>query len=98
RLMIGRDAGHVFRKASHARDSVVFRVRDLATATGLRGVSFDLRAGEILGVFGLLGSGRTELARALFGADPITGGTVEEQPRRPRRRSDSPYRAARRGI
>jgi ABC-type sugar transport system ATPase subunit len=98
RLMIGRDAGHVFRKASHARDSVVLRVRNLSTATGLRGVSFDLRSGEILGVFGLLGSGRTELARALFGADRITGGSVEEQPGRPRRRNDSPYRAARRGI
>ena len=98
RLMIGRDAEHVFRKASHARDSVVLRVRDLTTATGLRGVSFDLRAGEILGVFGLLGSGRTELARALFGADRIIGGSVEEQPGRPRRRNETPYRLARRGI
>jgi len=42
-------------------------------------VSFDLHAGEILGVFGLLGSGRTELARALFGADPIRSGSIEMQ-------------------
>jgi ribose transport system ATP-binding protein len=98
RLMIGRDAAHVFRKASHARDPVVLKVRELSTATGLRGVSFDLHAGEILGVFGLLGSGRTELARALFGADRITGGSIEDEMGRPRRRRETPYRLARRGI
>jgi ABC-type sugar transport system ATPase subunit len=98
KLMIGRDAAHVFRKASHTRESVVLRVRDLVTNTGLQGVSFDLHAGEILGVFGLLGSGRTELARVLFGADPIASGTIEEGTGRPRRRRESPYRVARRGI
>jgi ribose transport system ATP-binding protein len=98
RLMIGRDASHVFRKASHARDSVVLRVRDLSTSTGLRGITFDLRAGEILGVFGLLGSGRTELARALFGADPVRGGTMETEPGQARPRNRSPYRAARSGM
>jgi ribose transport system ATP-binding protein len=98
RLMIGRDASHVFRKASHARDSVVLRVRDLSTSTGLRGITFDLRAGEILGVFGLLGSGRTELARALFGADPVRGGTMETETGPARQRNRSPYRAARSGM
>jgi ribose transport system ATP-binding protein len=98
RLMIGRDASHVFRKLSHVRDSVTLKVRDLSTATGLRSISFDLHAGEILGVFGLLGSGRTELARALFGVDPIIGGTIEDDHRRLRSRKDSPYRVARTGI
>jgi ABC-type sugar transport system ATPase subunit len=98
RLMIGRDATHVFRKASHARESVVLRVQDLSTSTGLKKVSFDLHAGEIVGVFGLLGSGRTELARALFGADPVSEGTIETETGRPTSRSRSPYRAARSGM
>src|ERR1700758_1205497 len=98
KLMSGRDASHVFRKASHARDSVVLRVQDLFTETGLKGISFDLHAGEILGVFGLLGSGRTELARALFGADPLTSGVIKMEKTLARRRRRSPYRAARSGI
>jgi ribose transport system ATP-binding protein len=97
RMMIGRDASHVFRKASHARHSVALSARGLTTSTGLKDVSFDLHAGEILGVFGLLGSGRTELARALFGADPVTGGRIEALGR-PLPRRFSPYRAARTGM
>jgi ABC-type sugar transport system ATPase subunit len=95
-LMLGRDASHVFHKSSDARESVVLRVTDVATATGLSGVSFDLHAGEILGVFGLLGSGRTELARALFGADPIRSGSIELDGKAERKRT--PYHAARSGI
>jgi ribose transport system ATP-binding protein len=52
-------------------------VRDLASGRRVRDVSFDLYPGEILGLAGLMGSGRTELARALFGIDPISAGTVE---------------------
>jgi ribose transport system ATP-binding protein len=76
RLMIGRQAGHVFQKASHTRPEVALEVDDLTTDTGLRGITFSLRAGEVLGVYGLLGSGRTELARAIFGADPLSGGQI----------------------
>lgn len=54
---------------------VVVRVSGLSTASGLRDVSLALRRGEILGVAGLAGSGRTRLARALFGIDRITAGT-----------------------
>jgi len=42
-----------------------------------RNVSFDLRRGEILGIFGLVGAGRTELARCVFGLDPVASGTIE---------------------
>ncbi|GGE12018.1 ABC transporter [Aureimonas endophytica] len=49
--------------------------RGVATATGLRDVSLVLRPGEIVGLIGLVGSGRTEIARAMFGADAITAGT-----------------------
>src|SRR5713101_5588348 len=76
RLMIGRDSDHVFQTTSHARPDVVLEVRNLSTETGLRGITLTLHAGEVLGVYGLLGSGRTELAHAIFGADPITGGDV----------------------
>jgi ribose transport system ATP-binding protein len=56
---------------------VVLSVRDLSTKELLKDVSFDLREGEILGFAGLMGAGRTEVARALVGADPVESGTVE---------------------
>jgi ABC-type sugar transport system ATPase subunit len=76
RLMIGREAGHVFQKASHVRPEVVLEVHDLTTETGLHGITFEIHAAEVVGVYGLLGSGRTELARAIFGADPTSGGEI----------------------
>ena len=75
-LMIGHDSEQSVQALSRARPEAVLDVRDLSTETGLRGITFTLHAGEVLGVYGLLGSGRTELARAIFGADPITGGYV----------------------
>jgi ABC-type sugar transport system ATPase subunit len=75
-LMVGRTLGHNLQHASAATDEIVLEVDHLVTNTGLDDVSFTLHAGEVLGVYGLLGSGRTELARALFGADPIASGTV----------------------
>jgi energy-coupling factor transporter ATP-binding protein EcfA2 len=75
-MMVGRRLGHVISKASHASDRVVLEVESMATDTGLADVSFTLRRGEVLGVYGLLGSGRTGLARALFGADPIREGVI----------------------
>jgi inositol transport system ATP-binding protein len=61
------------------------RAADAPHAIVLDGVDLDLRAGEILGIAGLVGSGRTELARAMFGADPIADGsiTLEGTPIRP---------------
>ncbi|TWF77594.1 ribose transport system ATP-binding protein [Pseudonocardia hierapolitana] len=56
---------------------VVLSVRGLTTKELLKDVSFDLREGEILGFAGLMGAGRTEVARALVGADPVESGTVE---------------------
>ena len=76
-MMVGRELSGVYRKESHARQEVVLAVRDLVSDGGLGGVSFDLHAGEVLGVYGLLGSGRTELARAIMGADRVIAGSVE---------------------
>lgn len=75
-LMTGRDLQHVYpaRAEPHGSD-IVLDVRDLHTRA-VRGVTFELRAGEILGVAGLIGSGRTELLRALIGADRALGGEI----------------------
>jgi ribose transport system ATP-binding protein len=59
-----------------ARQEPVLEVRNFTRTGAFTNVSFDLHAGEILGIAGLLGSGRTELLRALFGADPHDSGTV----------------------
>jgi ribose transport system ATP-binding protein len=54
----------------------VLQARDLRSGRRVRGISFELRAGEIVGLAGLMGSGRTELARVLFGIDKLDGGEV----------------------
>lgn len=95
-MMVGRELGHAWRKKSHVRDHVELQVDELSTETGLKDVSLTLHAGEVLGVYGLLGSGRTELARALFGADPILSGTIRVGQHTVRMRS--PKDAKRQGI
>ena len=56
---------------------VVLEVEDLANPTEFDGASFSLRAGEILGLYGLVGAGRSELMQALFGLTPITRGSIK---------------------
>jgi ABC-type sugar transport system ATPase subunit len=75
--MLGRSLGATFPAKQHtAADApVVLSVRDLV-APGVNGVSFDLRAGEILGLAGLVGAGRSEVARAIYRANRISSGTV----------------------
>ncbi len=60
----------------------LLEVRDLSVKPRLHGVSFDLHRGEILGLAGLMGSGRTETVRALFGIDPIQSGTIKVRGRK----------------
>jgi len=55
----------------------ILEVDDITADTGVHGCSFDVREGEVLGIAGLIGAGRTELVRAIFGADRKTGGTVK---------------------
>ena len=74
--MIGQDVGEHYPKERNATAEVVLEARDVRTATRVRGASFDLHRGEVLGLGGVIGSGRTEIARALFGADPLTGGEI----------------------
>jgi ribose transport system ATP-binding protein len=76
--MLGRPAAGLFPVRPRTPGAeVVMSVRGLASPPKLREASFDLRCGEILGIGGLIGSGRTELVRALFGLDRLTAGTVE---------------------
>ena len=95
--MLGRSLDLMFpvRVEPAADASVVLSVRGLSRPPAFEDVSFDVRAGEIVGLAGLMGSGRTEIARAVFGADPSTG-TVEIEGREPRSRS--PRSAIRRGL
>jgi ribose transport system ATP-binding protein len=75
--MVGRSLEEKFpERTSTPTDEVIFAVAGLARAGKFHDVSFDLRRGEILGFAGLMGAGRTEVARAVFGADPKTAGTV----------------------
>jgi ribose transport system ATP-binding protein len=76
-LMVGRPAAGLFPARRHAEGAeVVLAVRDLAAPPRLRQASFDLRRGEIFGIAGLLGSGRSELVRAIYGLDTPAAGSV----------------------
>jgi ribose transport system ATP-binding protein len=76
-MMIGRDLKVVYTAPAAPRGEVVLSARDIRTAAyPRRAVSLDLHRGEILGLAGLVGSGRSELARAIFGIDPVFGGSL----------------------
>ena len=76
RTMIG-DVGEHYPKEKNATDEVLLRVSGLGTRNRVADVSFEVCRGEVFGIGGVLGSGRTELARALFGIDPPVSGTIE---------------------
>ena len=76
-MMIGADWQRTDWGAGGEVGEVKLSVRNLTRDGLLRDVSFDLRAGEVLGIAGLLGSGRTELVRAIFGRDPVDGGEIQ---------------------
>jgi ribose transport system ATP-binding protein len=82
--------------AAAAERELVLKVDGLSREPRVRGVSLEVRRGEVLGIAGLVGAGRTELARLLFGADAATGGQMwlEGRAFKPR----SPYDAIRQGV
>ena len=77
RLMVGRDVTAIFPKQNVAIGETVLEfVRTGCRASGIHDVSFQVRAGEIVGLSGLVGAGRTELARILFGLTPADSGSI----------------------
>ncbi len=73
-LMVGRELSGTYPARAETGGEILLEVAGLSTPGLLQNISFTLRAGEILGFGGLVGAGRTELARAVFGADPISQG------------------------
>jgi ABC-type sugar transport system ATPase subunit len=77
RMMVGRDLAAVFPKVETEIGEVVLEARGVGCRRlGVRDASFDVRRGEIVGLAGLVGAGRTEIVRAIAGADVASGGTV----------------------
>lgn len=96
RLMVGRVVDTTYgRDFCTAPGEVVLDVRGLTAETGITDVNLTVRAGEIVGLCGLVGSGRTEVARAIFGADKVVSGEVRVFGKL---RSGGPEQAARSGI
>ncbi len=76
RAMVGRDLSRMFPKSANPAGDEVLRVEGLGRSGRFQDVSFTLRAGEVLGVAGLMGAGRSELAEAIFGLAPADRGTI----------------------
>lgn len=83
RLMAGRELAAASRAGSHKTHRIALQVRGLNAGNAVRDVSFTVHAGEILGLSGLVGAGRTETLRAIFGADQREAGdiTIGDPPR-----------------
>jgi rhamnose transport system ATP-binding protein len=96
RLMVGRSLEALFPKEDAEIGDIVFRAEGLTRRGVFSNVSFELRRGEIVGLAGFVGSGRTEVARSIFGIDPLDGGriSIEGRPFRP----GWPRKALRRGL
>jgi ribose transport system ATP-binding protein len=77
RLMVGRTLGEEFpiRSESTVGEPVI-SIKSISTDKGIRDVSFQIHRGEVVGLFGLVGAGRTEVARAIFGIDKIISGEI----------------------
>jgi ribose transport system ATP-binding protein len=77
RLMVGRTVDMSYpRSFNQNPGEVVLEVKSVSAANGVEDVNLTVRAGEIVGLCGLVGSGRTEVARAIFGADKVTSGEI----------------------
>ncbi len=76
-LMSGRRITEHYPKQFNSTEEILLSVKNLQTENGVNDVSFDIKKGEVFGLAGLLGSGRTEIANALFGIDKITNGEIE---------------------
>ncbi|MCP1101414.1 ribose transport system ATP-binding protein [Aequitasia blattaphilus] len=94
--MVGRSMDQLFVKAETTKGECALRVENIKEGGVLHDVSFEAYNGQILGFAGLVGAGRTELMRAIFGADPIDGGKIFINGKEEKIRS--PKEAIRKGI
>jgi ribose transport system ATP-binding protein len=96
KMMVGRSLGEIFPSRRPPRDEVALEVKGLGRKGSFSDVSFSLRRGEVLGMSGLVGSGRTQVVRCIFGAEPFDSGElfVDGKPVHPR----SPREAVKEGI
>lgn len=76
RLMVGRDMANIYPQKASSPGEEILSVEGLSRGTVLKNVSFNLRKGEILGIAGLAGAGRTEVLRAIIGADKVEEGVI----------------------
>jgi len=94
--MVGRNVDAFFRRASrNIPGEILVQMQDVTTAAGIRNITLDVKRGEIVGLAGLVGSGRTEIARAIFGADRIVSGKLSFMGEEYR---PTPVESVRRGI
>jgi ribose transport system ATP-binding protein len=96
RMMVGRSVEAQFPRRRPELGEVLLEVKNLSREGVLEDISLSLRSGEVVGVAGIVGAGRTELARAIFGADPGNAGEVWVEGRRMER--GDPREAKRRGM
>ncbi|MGJ4949614.1 sugar ABC transporter ATP-binding protein [Bradyrhizobium sp. HKCCYLS20291] len=77
RMMVGRTVDMSYpRRFADAPGELVLEVKGLSAPSGITDINIEVRRGEIVGLCGLVGSGRTEVARAIFGADPVSAGEI----------------------
>ncbi len=96
RMMVGRSVDMSYpRTFAESPGKVMLEVKGLASASGIAGIDLVVRQGEIVGLCGLVGSGRTEVVRAIFGADKATAGQILFDGRE---KSGGPDEAARLGL
>ena len=75
--MVGRKVEQKFDRPVKSFDKILMNINNISTKSKLKDISFNLYKGEILGFFGLMGAGRTELAKAIYGYDNISNGSIE---------------------
>jgi ribose transport system ATP-binding protein len=92
-LMVGRSVDELFPTVPHRPGDVILSLESLSGSDSPRDVSLQLRRGEILGIAGLVGAGRTELLRTLFGLDQLTHGTITIEGVKPRKHPRGRIRA-----
>lgn len=76
KMIIGRELTNVYPKLNEDLGEVILEVKDLSAPKAFHNINMEVRAGEVVGLAGLLGAGKTELVQAIFGSHPVTKGEV----------------------